>query len=329
MKRIALLTIIILVGLQGCNVGTTKIKIDESIDYNLKKEINALDEIVYEAFSSKNIEPLKTIMSDPLLKKDNGELNKIADQTSNTFSLTTYKVLNQFHIKNTTSASTNTILSVNNNLNDYIIHCKVSQEELFVSLLTVENGLNEFLVTNIYCKYPNGWKLNILQLGQYKVNGSTAPELYSKAKQKYDQGYFMDAAFFMILSSNVAKPADKFWQFQNEDEMNDFYEKIMTEINSMYKFPFILEKVETKPQILTIFPQETVDGYFPMIEYLTFLDLEDTLQTKAEYENIHAEIVELFRGIDIDKDYMFYKAFSEMPNGRTPVPTYGFVKKLK
>ena len=66
-----------------------------------------------------------------------------------------------------------------------------------------------------------------------------------------------------------------------------------------------------------------------LIEYFTNLDLDDTVQTKAEYEKVHAEIIKTFNGIEINNDYVFYKAFSEIPDGKTPVPTYGFVKKIK
>jgi hypothetical protein len=43
---------------------------------------------------------------------------------------------------------------------------------------------------------------------------------------------------------------------------------------------------------------------------------------------IHQSIGHIFKGIDKDKRYLYYKAYNEMPNGTTPVPTYGFVKKL-
>jgi hypothetical protein len=65
-----------------------------------------------------------------------------------------------------------------------------------------------------------------------------------------------------------------------------------------------------------------------MVEYLTSIDLNDTVRTKVENELIHQSIGHIFKGIDKDKRYLYYKAYNEMPNGTTPVPTYGFVKKL-
>lgn len=329
MKNLILLTILIAFGLQSCNVGTTGSWKDENIEQSLKNEIESLDKKVVEAVTTKNTDLLKSIMSDKLLEKSVDNIDQLIEQASSVITTTDYKVLNQFQAKNSTTGIGNTIISGVSELNDYVIHYQALNEEMFISLLISKSGRDEFIVTNIYGKYPDGWKLNILQFGQYKVNGQTAPELYSEAKSEYENGYLMDAANSMFLSSRVANPANKFWQYQKEDEMKEFYDKAMTEINSKYKFPMTLEAIESKPQILTIYPLGMADGYFPMIEYLTNLDLVDTVSTKAEFENIHVEIAKTFKGIDKDKDYIFYKAFSQMPDGKTKVPTYGFVKELE
>lgn len=329
MKNLILLAILAAFGLQSCNVGTTGTWKDENIEQSLKNEIGTLDKKVMEAITTKNTDLLKSIMSDKLLEKSGDNIDQLIEQASSVITTTDYKVLNQFQAKNSTTGIGNTIISGVSGLNDYLIHYQALNEAMFISLLIPKSGLDEFILTNIYGKYPEGWKLNILQFGQYKVNGQTAPELYSEAKSEYENGYLMDAANSLFLSSRVANPANKFWQYQKEDEMKEFYDKVMTEINSKYKFPMTLEEIDSKPKILTIYPQGTADGYFPMIEYLTNLDLKDTVQTKAEYEKIHSEITNTFNGIEKDKDYIFYKAFSEMPDGKTPVPTYGFVKELK
>ncbi|NBW35659.1 MAG: hypothetical protein EBR30_11715 [Cytophagia bacterium] len=328
-KDLLFLTILTVFGLQSCNVGTTGSWKDESIEQKTKNEIETLDKKVFEAVTNKNSDLLKSIMSDKLLEKSGAEIDQLIEQASSVIITTEYKVLNQFQVKNSSTGIGNTILSGVSGLNDYIIHYEALNSEMFISLLISENGLDEVVVTNIYGKYPDGWKLNIIQFGQYKANGQTAPELYSKAKEEYENGYLIDAANNMFLSSMIANPANKFWQYQKEDEMKEFYEKAMTEIKSKYKFPMTFEKIDTKPQILTIYPKGTADGYFPMIEYLTNLDLEDTIKTKAEFEKVHLEIVKTFNGIEKGKKYILYKAYSEIPDGKTPVPTYGFVKELK
>jgi|TARA_B110000091_G_scaffold142360_1_gene152085 hypothetical protein len=329
MKNLILLTILTAFGLQSCNVGTTGTWKDDNIEQSLKNEIRTLDKKVLEAVTTKNSELLKSIMSDKLLDKSGDNIDQLIEQAGNVITTANYKILNQFQAKNSTTGIGNTVLSGVSGLNDYIVHYQALNEEMFISILIPKSGLDEFMVTNIYGKYPDGWKLNILQFGQYKINGQTAPELYSKANEEFDKGYLADAANTMFLCSQVANPANKFWQYQKEDEMKALQETIMKSVNAEYSFPLTLEKIDSKPKILTIYPKGTQEGYFPMVEYVTNIDLKDTTATKAENDQIHELIGQTFSGIDKNKKYIFYKAFSEMPNGKTPVPTYGFVKELK
>jgi hypothetical protein len=316
-------------GLQGCNFGASKTMMDENIKQSLKIEIEALDEKILEAVTSNNPELFKTVMSDRLIEKSGDKIDQMIEQVSNLFTVKDYRVLNQFHVTNSKPGIGNTVFSGISGLNDYKIQYQAENKEMFISLLIPKTGIDEFLIANIYGKYPEGWKLNIIHFGQYKVNGQTAPELYIKAKEKLDKEYLVDAVNAMFLCSLVLNPADLYWKYQKEDEMKLLQEKVMSIANTKYSFPFTLEEIDTKPSILSIYPQGMHEGYFPMIEYLTSIDLEDTLSTKAENEKIHKLIGQKFHGIDKDKKFIFYKAFSQMPDNVTPVATYGFVKELK
>ncbi|WP_133249958.1 hypothetical protein [Marinifilum breve] len=329
MKKLLLLTILIAFITQSCNLGTHSTWKDENIESSVRNEIRELDEKVLKAVTTNNTTLIKSIMAKELLEKSGDNIDQLILQASNIITSTDYRILNQFQVKNTTTNIGNTVVSGLNAPNDYIIQYKALNKEMFVSLLIPKNELNEFIITNIYGKSPEGWKLNILQFGQYKINGQTAPELYSIAKDKLEKGHLVDAANSMFLCSLVAKPANQFWQYQNEDQMKSLQEEILGKINEQYTFPLTINEIESKPQILTIHPQGVQEGFYPMIEYLTTIDLKDTISTKLENNKLHSLIGKMFKGIDQDKDYILYKAFSQMPDGKTPVPTYGFVKKLK
>jgi len=66
-----------------------------------------------------------------------------------------------------------------------------------------------------------------------------------------------------------------------------------------------------------------------MIEYYSSISLGDTATLRLENDKINQEIGKVFKGIDKDKKFLFYKAYNELPNGKTPVKTYGFVKELQ
>ncbi|MBI9056767.1 MAG: hypothetical protein JEZ01_03240 [Labilibaculum sp.] len=329
MRQIFILSLLIIIGIQSCNVGTTGFWKDENISQSLKNEINKLDKKVFEAIVSNNHKQIKSLMSDKLLDISGDNIDKLVDQANTIIKNDDYRVLNQFYVKNSTTGIGNTVMTGFSDPEDYIIHYKALNKEMFISLIIPTNGLDEAIITNIYGKYPEGWKLNIIQLGMYKVNGKTAPQLFAKAKKELDNGYLVDAANSISLCTRVIRPANKIWQYQKEEDIKKIQAKIGTEINLNYSFPLTLNGIQTKPKILTIYPLGTSDGYFPMIEYLTDINLKDTIRTKEENQLIHNSIGEVFKGIDMNKKYILYKAFSEMPNGVIPVPTYGFVKEIK
>lgn len=288
-----------------------------------------MDKKVLEAVSTNNASLIKTIMSDKLLEQSSNNIDHLIAQVSNVIKNRDYQILNQFYVKNSTTGIGNTVMSGVSGQDDFVIHYQALNEEMFISLIIPNNGYDKFLITNIYGKYPEGWKWNILQFGQYTIDGKTATQLYAKALLDYDKGYIVDAANNLFLSSQVAHPANNFWQYQKEKEMKQFFESVKTEITTKYTFPLILNEIATKPQIFNVFPAGTDEGYFPMVEYLTNIDIKDTIRTKAENDLIHKSIGQVFKGLDKDKKYVFYKAYSSMPDGKTPVPTYGFVKEIE
>ena len=320
---------LIAIAFQSCNVGGSGTWKDENIDLELKTEIAALDKQVLNAVFNNSPESLKKVMSDELRKKTDDNIRQMIEKVSGAVQGANYEILNQYYVENSTTGVGNTVMSGISGADDYIISYKAVNKEMFVSLILLKNELDELLVTNVYGKYPEGWKLNILQFGQYRLNGNNAPQFYEMAKADYEKGYLIDAANHMFLSSQLANPANKFWKYQKEGEMRHFYETLMSEVKGKYTFPLAMDNIESQPQILSVYLQRTQEGYFPMVEYLTQIDIQDTVKTKEENDKIHQSIGQVFNGLDKDKAYLFYKAFSEMPNGQTPVSTYGFVKELK
>jgi hypothetical protein len=318
-----------IIGLQSCKLGTTGTTTNENIPNSIKEEINELDAKVLKAITTKDIESLKEIMSDKLLAKSGNEINKLIEQISEVIKTTEYQIVDQFYIQNSTSGLGNTVMSGVSGIEDYIIQYQALNDEMFLSLILPKKGKDEFLITNIYGKYPDGWRLNILQFGQYTVNGKTAPQLYQQAQEEYDKGFLIDAANSIFLSSRVANPANKFWEYQKDSEMRGFYNKVVNEVKERHEFPMVLLEITSKPKIINIYPFGTSEGYFPMVEYLTKIDLTDTVRTKVENNTMHELIEDKFKGLTMNKKYVLYKAYSRMPDGKTEVPTYGFVKENK
>lgn len=322
-----LLLILTVFTLQGCNYGTSGTWKNENIDKDKKEQIKILNDKLFKAIISNDIAGVKSLMSDKLLEKGASDLDKLINQVSASFKSDSYRILDEYNVRNSTTGIGNTLPSGLSGENDYAVNYQALNKEMYVSLL-LPNGLdNELLITAIYGNYDNQWKINILQFGQYSFFKKTAPDYYKLAKESYDKSYLIDAVNYVGLSKQCLKPANDFFQYQKEKDINEFYDKVMKEVNSKFKFPMTLDNVDTKPKVFRIYPEIINEGFFPMVNYLTSINLRDTTALKAENEKVKKEISQIFTGINKDKKFVFYQAFNELPDGKKLVGHYGFMDK--
>jgi hypothetical protein len=327
MKKIILILISLPILITSCNVGG--MWKDDNIDPKVKEQIHKLNYEIIDGFVNNNPEKVFNICSDKLLEQGKNDLSMLIQQTRQSFSREDYKILNEFYQKNTsTDAQTNVMTGISGD-HDYIIGFKALNKEMYVSVGYFDNDLNQTSLTLIYGKYGNDWKLNIMQVGTLRIMDKDAIDWYQVAQQNYDKGYLIDAVNDLLLANQLLKPANQFWQYQKEKEIQEFGQKVMADINSKFTFPMTVDYVKTKPQIFNIYPQGMNEGYFPMIRYTTSLDLNDTIRLKKECDEIHSKIGDLYYGIDKNKKMIFYRAFKSIPTGNVPVENYGFVQEIK
>jgi hypothetical protein len=62
------------------------------------------------------------------------------------------------------------------------------------------------------------------------------------------------------------------------------------------------------------------EGYFPMVFYLSKINVKDTVSLKDEYGKVKSEVKNIFTGIGTRKKYVLYQAYNEMPDGIHRVP---------
>lgn len=314
--------------LQSCNMGTSGTSENENIEKEKREEIKLLNDKLFNAIMNNDITGVKALMSDKLLETAGNDIDKLIYNVSSSFKSHSYKILDQYNVQNSTTGANNT-LTANSKNKDYSISYLALNKEMYVSLL-LPNGLeNKLLITVIYGNYDNQWKINILHFGQYSLLNKTALDYYNLAKESYNKSYLIDAVNYISLSKQCLKPANEVFKYKKEKEINDFYNKTINEANSKFTFPVTIENINTKPKIFRIFPQMTPEGYFPMVYYLSTINLDNKIALKIENDKIKKEINQLFKGIDKDKKYVFYWVFNEMPNGQKLVEHYGFIDQLK
>jgi len=323
MKKLFVI-IVTIFGLQSC-IGGSGVWENDHIEEVKRNQISTLNGKLFKAIVDNDVDGVKALASDKLLEAAGTDLDKLIDQVRSSFKADNYRILNEYNVKNSATGIANAVSSGISGDNDYVVSYQALNEEMYVSLIVPNSLDHEILITAIYGKYENEWKINILQFGQYTMFNKTAPDYYKLAKASYDKSYLVDAVNFASLAMQLLKPASKFFQFQKEKEITEFHEMVMKEVNSKYQFPLTLDNVDTKPKVFRIFPEMGVDGFFPMVYYLSGINLSDTTALKIENKKVREEVGRLFTGIDQDKKFVFYWAFNTMPDGKTPVEHYGFI----
>lgn len=328
MKQYTLLLILTVLTFQRCNFGTFGTWKNDNINKDKREQIKVLNDKLLKAITSNDVAGVKALMSDILLEKRASEVDTLINQVNAYFKSDSFRILDEYYVKNSTTGIDNTLTSGITGDNDYLIQYKALNKEMYVSLLLPTGLDNELLITVIYGKYGNEWKINILRFGQYSLLKKSAPDYYRLAKNSYDKSHLIDAVNYIGLSKQCLRPADNFFLYRKETDINVFYDKVMNEVNTKYKFPLTLENIATKPKVFRIYPEIKDQEFFPMIHYLTSIDIKDTTALKIEHVKIKKQISQLFTGIDKDKKIVFYRAFNELPEGEKLAEYFVFIDRL-
>jgi hypothetical protein len=300
----------------GSNVGRTWE--NDHIDAATREQIKVLNDKLFKAIVSDNMGDIKNLMSDSLLATNLTDVGKMVSTISSFTKEQSYSILNEYYAVNSFTGTTKAGLI--NTIPDsiYFLKYPAFNKEMYVSLLTTNLPKNDLLITVIYGKYNNIWKINNIQFGFYAMNKKTAIDYYQLAKARYAKSYLIDAIDYMVLAKNCLYPAGAMFEYKKDKDINAFYDQLMKEAYSKYSLPLTLEKIKTKPKIIQIQPIQPDQDFFPAIFYLSDISLQDTIALKAENDLIKKEVTQIFTGIDRDKKYVYYEAFNEMPNpGRT------------
>ena len=266
-------------------------------------------------------------MSPGLLEKWNSDSSKFINLITS-LGVDSYDILDEYHVHASSAETSVTVLSGNNDDNDYTFTFNCVNKDSYVSLLLLNDNGNQFLLAAVYGKYQNGWKLNILKLGQYSFFGKTAPDYYHSAKLDDKKMYLIDAVDNITISNACLQPAGTLWHFIREKEIIDFRDSVLREANAKYELPLTLDNVKGKPKIFRIFPNRAKEGFTPMIYYTTNINLEDTIALKIQNEKIRKEVDSIFTGIQKNNKFICYGVFNEIPEGKETDHGYVFVDTL-
>jgi hypothetical protein len=203
-----------------------------------------------------------------------------------------------------------------------------SNDKVYVAYFIPKKANNKQMITLVYAKLSYGWKVTSMELEPYTINGKTAPELFSLARQQYVKGEIQAALNNISLAVTCYSPG-AYWVYPGKEDATRFYGKVNAEVNKKYYGDeLVLKQVPTGPMILRIYNKTMDDGTYPMIYYMTHYPLEDTTEVKKENLQVRKVIAEMMPGLDENNKYILYSAFNKQPDGYSTVAHFDMVDKV-
>src|ERR1039458_1495755 len=176
MRKIKILFFIGLTSLLACSVGGTWW--NDHIDTESRTQIKTLNDKVVEALSENNSQKLKTVFSDQLNKKVGANLDAFVKMAHEAVTTKEYSILDEYL---TTKSAVGTMATVFKGVSgdyDYTVSYEALNKDSYVSLVIIGSTGSKVLLTCIYGKYPDGWKLNVLRIGAYSFFEKNAIDFY-------------------------------------------------------------------------------------------------------------------------------------------------------
>jgi len=316
-----LLSLLVLPSCSDPKPGTLK---NDQIKAGKREDFHALNEQAFADLKANKPKWLHDLLSKELIESN--YTDRAVEHISNSLKVSDYTLLDEYYVVNKWK-NADTIMNTNAGIHSYDLYYPGTAREMYMAFFVSKTGDDKSLISLVYCKFDYGWKINAMDVSPYTFNGKTAPELFKLAKEQYDKHYLIDAVNTMASADKCLRPVDM-WQYPNENDIRSFYGTIVNEANDKYTFPFTIKQVPTQPRIFRIFNKTIAEGTYPMIYYLTRINLKNTAEVKKENDLVRKAIGQVIPGIDKDKKYILYSAFNKMPSATEEPDSYDVTDKL-
>ncbi|OIQ22076.1 MAG: hypothetical protein BM557_01480 [Flavobacterium sp. MedPE-SWcel] len=298
--------------LQGCMYSGTETITNNNITPELRETIHIKNDSLLDALSNSNMKSFKALGSPDFVKHLQSRINNIVWAYRKGYLKTEYTVYNEYYNKHSKAPNNSKIESEEG---EFTFIYGNNSKETYVSLLkTSYAGIADYLITVIYELIDNQWKLNYVHidpLGQYNKN---AQQYFEIAKKKEKEGYIIDAYINCDIAENCLTPAGEMLKYDNEDKILFYHKTWREQINNEYPFPQHLKAISSSPTVMKFEPVKNREGMFPLFTYDTQIPITDTVLLKMEFEEVKREIRQLYKGLDFNKKYIYYRVYHEDNN---------------
>lgn len=321
-RRGRLLLVAAVFALAACGSKPSAVKISPEEAHRLNRQL-------VQALCSGNVEGVKSMCSDSLLKSSGSRLDSLVMQAANVFTDTAFTVLYANNIQHEMQKKIDSLHIFEGSDSSFVMSIPVFTPNQYLSLLLLHNRAGSgFLITSLYAYNGSAWTLGVLKAGPYSLAGRHAPAWFAEARRRADKGWIIDAVNHSSLAVQCLQPAGRMLQYDSEAEITDAYSRWMKELSQQYVLPYTLGNIRSNPAVFRIYPEISPEGFYPMVHYLSSISLSDSAAIQLEYQQVRMEVTRLFPGLNQEKEYIFFRAFNHIPEPGKEAEYVAFVDRL-
>jgi hypothetical protein len=296
---------------------------NEQISSGKRENFHQLNTEALRYLKANDPKGLKALLSKEMIEKNNV---RDVEHISNRLNDNEYDLLDEYYVVHKYK-DTDTVRSTNGNINRYNLLYPYEATEMYLAYFVPKKTNNKYMISLAYAKFNYGWKIVKLELEPYTINGKTAPELFSLAKEQYSNKQLQAALNNVSLAVTCFVPG-AYWQYPDQADAGSFYVRVNREVNERYSYPLVLKQIATGPMILRVYNKNMDDGTYPMVYYMTHFPLKDTTEVKKENLEIRNVVVKLMPGLEQNNKYILYSAFNKQPTGYEEVDHFDMMDKV-
>ena len=176
----------------------------------------------------------------------------------------------------------------------------------------MKTEFSERLLTLIYGKYANEWKLDYLSVGNFKIYDLTSTEHFVKADSLYKNDHLIPALNSVFAGRMCSQPIHELLTFQDQVLNDSIADKVIEDFSLAYPIPLDLQSIGITGEItyLTIVPIKS-GQFFPYVAYRTDQPLNEIAPLEKENIYIHSKIETLLPNIKEGYQGIVYGVFNE------------------
>lgn len=310
MKLLKSLLLFLLLTSCGTGVNNLKTTFNDNIDSSVSDKIDAVQDKLFTAIKNEDVEGVKSCLSPSLLESSEFKAELFVEKISPLIITSEFVVVDRYYSTGDISGEESVKSISGDEREDQLTINKLrfySNESYNLFLRSTNPGL-QYLFFISLSPWEGEWKINILRVGNYAVDGMTLPGLYEKAALYREEGNLTAATVYALAMNKLQNPAP-FLQYKKQDEYMAFMKSAAEELHSYVLFPFPVEDTEFFGLDL-VFTRDK--GLVPVLSYKTdtVLDSEDADKEALELKK---GLTETLTGIDKAFDLVILRAYNEKP----------------